>query len=272
MMPDYKLLVVDIDGTIIDKRGAISDADRDALAAAAAAGVRVALSTGRVVRSCRKIMQQLSLDGCHIFYDGALVSDPSQDIEIYSQPIETELVRQAVEFARANDIYLELYTTESFYAERENWSDYIHAEFFGVSAIITSFDGIWDRERVIKAEMITRDEVGQEQARLLRQEFEGKLGFSIARSPTFPGIDFVNVINNGVSKGEALKELAAHLGISTGEVLAIGDGLNDISLLETAGLAVAMGNAFPEVKRVADCITLDVEQSGVAAAVKKLLL
>ena len=271
-MPEYKLLVVDIDGTIIDRKGAISDADRAALAAAADAGIGVVLSTGRVVRSCRKIMQQLSLDGCHIFYDGALVSDPAKNKEIYSQPIEPELVRKAVELSRAKDIYLELYTTESFYAERENWSDYIHANFFGVSATITSFDGIWNRERVIKAELITRDEAGLEQAKIFRDEFEGRLGFSIARSPTFPGIDFVNVINSRVSKGEALKELVAHLGISTDEVLAIGDGLNDISLLETAGLAVAMGNAFPEVKQVADYITLDVEQGGVAAAVNKFLL
>ena len=181
-------------------------------------------------------------------------------------------MRKAVELSRAKDIYLELYTTESFYAERENWSDYIHANFFGVSATITSFDGIWDRERVIKAELITRDKAGLEQAKIFRDEFEGRLGFSIARSPTFPGIDFVNVINFRVSKGEALKELVAHLGISTDEVLAIGDGLNDISLLETAGLAVAMGNAFPEVKQVADYITLDVEQGGVAAAVNKFLL
>ncbi len=137
---------------------------------------------------------------------------------------------------------------------------------------ITSFDGIWDRERVIKAELITRDGEGLEQAKLFRQEFEGRLGFSIARSPTFPGIDFVNVINAAVSKGRALGELAAHLGISAGEVMAVGDGLNDISLLEAAGMAVAMGNAFPEVKRVADYITLDVERSGVAAAIKKFLL
>ena len=83
--------------------------------------------------------------------------------------------------------------------------------------------------------------------------------------------DFINIINSGVSKGVALKKLASFLGISTEEIIAIGDGLNDISLLKTAGLAVAMGNAFPEVKRVADYITLDVDHSGVAAAVRKFL-
>ena len=75
-----------------------------------------------------------------------------------------------------------------------------------------------------------------------------------------------------VSKGRALEVLAEHLGISLVEVMAVGDGINDMSLLSTAGLAVAMGNSSSEVKAVADYITLDVEQSGLATAINKFLL
>jgi hypothetical protein len=270
-MSEYKLLVVDIDGTIVDGNGAISDEDEKALAGAAADGVIVSLSTGRITKACRKIIERLSLDGHHIFFDGALVSDPSQNEEIYCRPIEGELIKQAVEFARANDIYLELYTGKQFFAERKNWSDEVHYNFFGVASTITDFSGIWRRERIIKAELVVREQGEREKYELFKKEFKGRLHFSIARSPAFPEIDFINIVNLGVSKGEALKKLASFLGISTKEVIAIGDGLNDISLLETAGLAVAMGNAFPEVKRVADYITLDVDHSGVAAAVRKFL-
>ncbi len=101
---EYKLLVVDIDGTIVDKNGDISDEDKKALAVAAASGVKVSLSTGRVIKACRSIIRELSLDGHHIFFDGALVSDPSQSTEVYVQPLEKEVVRRAVLFARANDI------------------------------------------------------------------------------------------------------------------------------------------------------------------------
>ena len=271
-MSKYKLLVVDIDGTIVDGNGAISAEDEKALAGAAAAGVKVSLSTGRVIEACRGIIDRLSLDGHHIFFDGALVGEPSEKIEVYCQPIESEMIRQAVEFARANDIYLELYSKERFFAERENWSDEIHNSFFGVAPTIADFDGIWQRERIIKAEMVVRDEEERSKAELFQNEFNGRLRFSIARSPACPEIDFVNIINCRVSKGEALKELASFIGISTDEVIAIGDGLNDISLLEAAGMAVAMGNAFPEVKQVADYITLDVDHSGVAAAVRKFLV
>jgi hypothetical protein len=75
-----------------------------------------------------------------------------------------------------------------------------------------------------------------------------------------------------VSKGRALEALASYLGIPLAEVMAIGDGINDIPLLSLAGLAVAMGNASDEVKAVADYVTLDVDHSGVAAAIEKFLL
>ena len=80
------------------------------------------------------------------------------------------------------------------------------------------------------------------------------------------------MIDPRVSKGKALEALTSHLGIALDEVMAVGDGNNDIPLLTTAGLAVAMGDAPDEVKAVADYITLDIEHNGVAAAIEKFLL
>ncbi len=269
---NYKLLVIDLDGTLVNRSGDVSDRDRQVLAQAAAAGVKVALSTGRVARACLRIMNLLSLDGYHIFYDGALVSDPHQNKEVYAREIDKDVVRRAVEFSRKNDTYLELYSSENFFAEKTNWSDDIHRRFFKVAPNIVNFDGIWERERIIKAELLVHDSDEAAKADSFKKEFDGSLNFSIARSPAYPGIDFVNIISPGVSKGEALKALVSFLDIPMNEVIAIGDGLNDISLLEVAGTAVAMGNAFPEVKAVADHITLDVEDSGVAAVVERLVL
>jgi len=271
-MAKYKLLVVDIDGTLVDKHGAISDEDKRALASAAAVGVKVALSTGRVIKACRRIIDLLSLDGYHIFFDGALVSDPHKNREVYAQPIKGEVVRRAVEFARANDIYLELYSSESFFTERENWSDDVHRQFFRLEPTLVDFTGIWQQERIVKAELVVHNAEERRKAELFQSEFNGRLRFSIARSPAYPEIDFINIVDPGVSKGEALKTLASFLSIPISEVIAIGDGLNDIPLLEAAGLAVAMGNAFPEVKKVADYITLDVDHCGVAAAIKKFVV
>lgn len=269
---EYKLLVVDIDGTIVDKNGDISDEDKKALAQAAASGVKVSLSTGRVIKACQRIIRELSLDGHHIFFDGALVSDPSQSTEVYVQPLEKDVVRRAVLFARANDIYLELYSADHFFAEQTNWSDDIHRRFFRVGPTLVDFTGIWGRERIIKAELVVHSPEEATKARIFQDEFAGSLRFSIARSPAYPTIDFINIIAPEVSKGKALATLASFLGVPISQVMAVGDGLNDIPLLEAAGLAVAMGNAFPEVKKVADYITLDIDHNGLAAAIKRFLL
>ncbi|MFC2013701.1 HAD family hydrolase [Chloroflexota bacterium] len=95
----YKLLVEDVDGTLLDGKGEISGEDKDALARACRSGVQISLSSGRVLQACLGIIDKLSLDGYHIFFDGALVSDPGQDRELCVKPLSKDLVKQAVEFA-----------------------------------------------------------------------------------------------------------------------------------------------------------------------------
>ena len=118
-----------------------------------------------------------------------------------------------------------------------------------------------------QAEVVVHNDEEAIKARLFENNFGERLRYSIARSPAYPEIDFINIVNPQVNKGEALKVLMEHYGYLPAEVIAIGDGLNDIPLLEAAGMAVAMGNAFPEVKQVSNYITLDIEQHGVAAAI-----
>ncbi len=266
----YRLLVVDIDGTLIGKNGNISDEDREALSEVRRAGIGVSLSTGRAAQGCLPVIERLALDGYHIFFDGALVSNFSE--EVYAEPIDSGVVREAIEFTRQNDIYLELYSASRFFVERENWATEIHREFFNLEPVVVDFSGIWERERIIKGGLVTASPEEAAKTEKFRLQFKRSLHFSMARSPAYPGVDFTNVVNLGVSKGKALAALASHLKIPMAEVMAIGDGTNDIPLLSSVGLAVAMGNAPDEVKAVAHYITLDVDHSGLAAAVNEFLL
>jgi Cof subfamily protein (haloacid dehalogenase superfamily) len=268
----YKLLVVDVDGTLVGKDGSISPVDIEAIKKAGAAGILVALSTGRVIKACRHIIDELALDGYHMFFDGAVISHPQKEEVIYSKPINRRVLRRAIGFAETNGIYLELYTTDKFYAGKANWSDDVHRNYFGVEPVITDLHELCMCEPVVKAELISHSAAEDRQVSMFRKEFDGILRFSIAHSPAHPDIEFINIIDPGVSKGEALKFLALHYGIGREEVIAIGDGLNDIPLFEAAGTTVAMGNAFDELKKIADYITLDVESGGVAQAVEKFVL
>jgi Cof subfamily protein (haloacid dehalogenase superfamily) len=264
----YRLLVVDIDGTLLGSEGGISAEDKAALAAARRAGIKVCLSTGRASQGCRWIIDELSLDGYHIFFDGALVSGP--DKELYVEPLGKGIVKKMVEFVRENDIYLELYSTKDYFVEWENWATEIHRQYFKLEPRVVDFNQLGDG--LIKGGLITRSEDEVAKAQHFRNRFDRSLRFSVARSPAYPGVEFINVIAPEVSKGKALTALASHLGVSLSEVMAIGDGTNDISLLSIAGLAVAMANAPDEVKAVAHRVTDEVGRSGVAAAVKKFLL
>jgi len=268
----YKLLVMDLDGTLLSSNENISIEDRDAIAEACRSGIRVSVSTGRSLMSCRHIIDQLSLDGYHITFDGGLVSDADCSSEVYAQPLKKTVVKQAIDFAYANEISLELFSNACYFAEKETWSTQAHRDFFGIEPTIADFNQIWEQERIIKGGLVTTNPEEAEKARRFCQHFEDRLHLSWARTPAYHEVDFINVLAPGVSKGEALKALTSHLGIPLAEVMAIGDGRNDISLLSVVGLAVAMGNAMDEVKAVADYITLDVEHNGVAAAINEFLL
>jgi Cof subfamily protein (haloacid dehalogenase superfamily) len=266
----FRLLVVDIDGTLLGSEGGISAEDKAALAAAKRAGIKVCLSTGRASQGCRWIIDELSLDGYHIFFDGALVSSPGR--ELYVEPLGRGIVEEMVEFVREHDIYLELYSARDYFVEWENWATEIHRQYFKLEPRVVDFSGLGEGEKLIKGGLVTRSEEEVAKAQSFRNRFDHSLRFSVARTPAYPGVEFINVIAPEVSKGKALTALASHLGVSLSEVMAIGDGTNDISLFSIAGLAVAMANAPDEVKAVAHRVTEEVGRSGVAAAVKKFLL
>ncbi|MBI2979381.1 MAG: HAD family phosphatase [Chloroflexi bacterium] len=267
----YKLLVADIDGTLLGKQGTISTEDKNALARASNAGIKITLSTGRVPQATLKIIEQLSLDGLHIFSDGALVANTENGEEAYIKPISAGTIRQIVEFVHRQEINLDLFSTTRFFAEKETWVTDIRRKFFGVQPTFTNFSRL-GKEKIIKGTLGVLSDEERAKADSFRRQFRDSLNFSVTKTPSYPEVDFINVLAPDVSKGQALEALASHLGIPLTEVIAIGNGTNDISLLAKVGLAIAMDNAPDELKAVADYVTLDVEHSGVAAAIEKFLL
>ena len=265
------LLVIDIDGTLLNRDGAISAVDREAVARACRCGIRVSLSTGRVVVASRAIIEHLGLDGYHMFFDGALVADPRTSEEVYVEPIGQTLLEEIVRFVRENGIMAEFFSTTHYFVEREHWAIDIRRDFFDLEATITDLDRVAAQERIVKATLPVRTPEDIAGGDLFRQQFGDRLHLTSTGTPAYPDETFINVIAAGASKGRALAELAAFLGISLVDTAAIGDGVNDVSLLSRAGLGIAMGNAPDELKAVADIIVPDVENNGAAAAIERLL-
>ena len=268
----YKLLVSDIDGTLIGKNRTISPEDKKALAQVMAAGVTVSLCTGRAPEGCTPILDELSLDGYHTFHDGALVINWETGHEIYAQAVKPATIKQAIDWSHAHDMEIELYSATQFFAERENWSTQIHIDYFNMPPVITDYLNVLKHETIVKMQTVITNPEEAEKVNRFCREFADLFHFSWVQSPSFPDKDFINILDPQVSKGNALTELAAYLGIRKEEIVAIGDGRNDVALLSAAGLAIAMQDAPAELKNIAHHVTLSVEESGVAAAIKKFLL
>jgi Cof subfamily protein (haloacid dehalogenase superfamily) len=268
---DCKLLVVDIDGTLFITANAISNDDRAALAEVKRRGIRVALCSARAIQACRKIIDELELDGCHVFFDGALVSNPHTGEEVYIRTINSSLIGEAAEFAHRNNIMFDLFSATGYFAERESWVTDIRRDYFGILPTIIDFGRLPKNEKMIKGTLVVRSQEEKAAADRFRRHFDSRLTLSMTKTPAYPDIDYINVIAPGVSKKSALDALVRRLGISLDQVMAIGDGLNDVPVLSSVGLAVAMGNAPAEVKAIADYVTLDANHSGVAQAIRKFL-
>ncbi len=269
----FRLLVSDIDGTLVNKEGVISETDRRALAEVLDAGITVSLCTGRVTRACQAILTQLSLDGFHIFFDGALVCDPGHNLEIYSQAIDTRLVKIASEAALACGLEIEFFSGQQYFAARQSWRTELRQTFFDTPPSLVDYERLWQRdEKIIKGGIIIRSPEEDPKINQFATMVRDGLSITWTRTPAFADLAFINITARGVSKGKALEALASHLQIGLEGIVAIGDGTNDVALLSTAGLAIAMENAPHALKAIADHVTPDVEHNGFAAAIHRYIL
>lgn len=142
----------------------------------------------------------------------------------------------------------------------------VEAEINNIEIHEMNIDNIPDDEVIIKVMMIDEPEIlGPAMEKLPKEVYEK---YTVVRSTPF----FLEFLNKEVNKGVGVEMLAKHLGIKREEVMTLGDAGNDIHMIEYAGLGVAMGNAFEEVKEVADYITDTNENDGVAKAIEKFIL
>jgi Cof subfamily protein (haloacid dehalogenase superfamily) len=264
--------VLDVDGTLVNKQGVISETDRQALREVQEAGLTVSLCTGRVLNACSGILSILQLKGPHIFFDGALVYDFTLERPVYLEPIPPEAVKDASELALRDSIPLDLFSFDKYYVTQKSWRTELRRTLFGLEATFADFDTLWQKEQIIRGGIITNTEEDTARVRQYAEKIKSTLYLSWSVIPKYPGYHFINVLNNGVSKGRAVEALASHLGLHIDQVMAIGDGTNDVSLLAAAGLAIAMDNAPDSLKAQADYITADVEHCGVAQAIRRFLM
>jgi Cof subfamily protein (haloacid dehalogenase superfamily) len=270
--PHYKLLLVDVDGTLVGKDSTISEENLAALRAANEAGVRVSICTGRSMLSSKEQIEALGFDGFHAFYDGGFICQRESGEVLHAGIVPPGAVKRLVRFAEEHDLYLELSNGVKSYAARPCPIPKLKALAFDAEHSTGSLEGVWERERIVQGLIISEGEAKKTLVDEIARELAPDT--QIVRGPVVltPGFDLGVILAGGTSKGSAIARFCEHHGITPAEVMAVGDWTNDIAMLKAAGLGVAMGQAPDEVKAAADRVTASIDEHGLAVAIRKYLL
>lgn len=264
-MGNFKIISLDLDDTLLSRSLTISQRNRQAIAAALAAGVAVTISTGRMYRSAVVFARLLGLNVPLICYQGALIRTVEGETLLY-KPVEKALAQDIIRFG------LEQGLTPRAYVDEVCCAGYINADIADyaiVSAIPVKCLGDLAANLPgpsAKVLLSGPPDLCQAVQETARQRFGDSLYITSSRP------HLLEFMHPEASKGAALTCLATRLGIKKEEIMAVGDNYNDIKLLEAAGLKIAMGNAVPELKALADYVTANCEEDGVALAIEKFVL
>ena len=262
-----ELLALDLDGTLIDETMVVSDRVRRAVTRAQQQGVIVTLATGRMLASTVPFALDLGIEAPLICYQGGVIQAPGSEEALYRATMDPDLVREVLAWQAASDWHMVLYADEAlFIAEQRHperyYRDLLGANLRWVDDLASVLEGHVPVKFLFIADAVRADEIEI----ALRQRFEGHV--EIVRSHA----NFVEGNPLGVSKGDALRRLAQALCIPQDRVMAIGDQGNDVSMISWAGLGVAMGNASPAAKAVADWVAPALPQNGAAVAIERFIL
>jgi Cof subfamily protein (haloacid dehalogenase superfamily) len=266
---NYKLLALDVDGTLVTDTLVITEAAKRAIARAVERGVVVTLATGRMFRSALIFAQELHLSAPLICYQGAMVRHSGTGETIFHQPVPFELARQFIELAQKSNLHVNAYVDDRIYvAEMTDEAKYYSNLARVPAEVVGNLLNFIDRpERAPTKLVIVTDE---DKTLEVLNEFEGAFGSSLY--VTRSHARFTEAVHPECSKGVALKALAHSLDIPIEQVMAIGDNLNDLPMLEAAGFSVAVANAGPGVKEKANYVAEGAVAEGVVEAINGFIL
>jgi Cof subfamily protein (haloacid dehalogenase superfamily) len=260
----YRLLAIDLDGTLLTRHKRILPRTRGALDAAAGLGCRVVIATGRSYAVARYFCDGLTLSAPQITYNGAVIHDPAQSRDLCQYLVPPVYVKPGVDFFMEASVPVALFTPQTLYLDRRIPRP--QAWLPGRSGVLELIPDV----RAVATQPCIKvvghsDPLTIATVRPLAVE-----RFGHALYVTQTSSELLELLHPEVSKGAALRRIAHMLGVARDEVIAFGDSHNDLDMLEFAGVGVAMGNASAEVKALADLITDSNEDDGIATALERL--
>ena len=271
-----RLLALDIDGTILDSHGELPEANRVAIARAIEAGVEVALATGRRYDFARSIFERLPSPLTLILSNGAIVKNRAGDTlfrDLLPRDVARGVLARVPQHRKSAAVVFDRPRAGQVVFEEIDWQHPRHERFFASNRPF--LQEVSPLEACLTEDPIQVMFSGgcTEMRRLFDELHQEPVEFSVALTQ-YEHRDFslVDVVRAGCSKGAALRAWSERQGVRREEVMAMGDNLNDLQMLEFAGTPVLMGNALAELKARGWAVTGTNDEAGVARAIETFIL
>lgn len=265
-MANIKLMVFDLDDTLLNHDISISQRTLQAIRHAVNQGINVTLATGRMYQSTAFFARQLEIHLPIITYNGAMINDYPSGKVLFHSPINLQTARQVLQLCQEQKWYIQSYINDELYVREVNENAKKYAEITGANPIPVGEKLYAIQEEPTKMLAIAEPAMVEK----MQEMFKSRLGNSLSVTESKP--TYLEITNPEVNKGNALQFIAEKLNIKQCEILAVGNGENDISMFDYAGLGIAVGNAAPIVKKAAQLITGTNDDDGVADVIEKYIL
>ena len=266
----YKMIVLDLDGTLTNNKKEITPRTKEALMKAQAKGVKIVLASGRPTYGIMPLAEELELKkngGFILAFNGGKIIDCSDCRTIFEQKLDETLVPLLYHAAKEAGMQILTYQGEGIAATDKN-DKYVQEEARINKMPVEEYDDFLQQlVYPINKCLIVGDPAPLHQLEIkLKKELEGRM--DVYRSADY----FLECVPLGIDKARSLDRLITTLGITKEEVIACGDGYNDLSMINFSGLGVAMSNAADDIKAQSDYVTLSNEEDGIAHVVDKFIL
>ena len=286
----YKLVAIDLDGTMLNQYGIVTEKTKEAISKAQQKGIEVIIASGRPIDSIKTIAKEIKSEKYFISGNGAIIYDIPKEEIIYKNTLKKQKVLEIVKICEENSIYYNIYTEKEIVAKSLQCNVlYYHKENAfkkeeektHINIIDNVYDYIANREEnIVKITICDKNEtIFNAITRRLKEVEEieildvSHMSRKIIRQGTeeIPIEYFYTEISaKNVDKWNAIEFLKEKMNIQTEEIVAIGDNINDKKMIEKAGLGIAMGQSHPEIKAIANQITNSNIEDGVAQALEIL--
>ncbi len=262
----YKLIAADMDGTLLNSKSEISLRTREAVLAAMEQGVLFVPSTGRPLGGMKKVLAITDADLPLILFNGATAVTARSGKVLFSQGLSFDCAEEIFAEGVRRGYPVITWSDEVLYVscDCERIQEY-HAMTWAELHVVDSLSML-QGENISKMIWLIPPEQGKPLQAELKPKFIDRVNIYTSQ---FHLLEFVDV---NASKGLALAKIGEAYGIDRSEMIAIGDGYNDVPMMEYAGLSVAMGNAPEDIKAICDTVTLSNNEDGAAEIIEKLIL